>query len=109
MAFLASLLPQFGFRTDVFFHGEFCSQNSFSEEAPVGHLHLVKRGTVIMEHENAPALEVTVPSLVVYPRPFKHRLVGPSAPAELICATLTFRNARRNPLAKPQLMPTDNP
>jgi AraC-like DNA-binding protein len=100
MAFLASLLPQFGFRTEVFFYGEFCSQNTFSGDEPVGHLHLVKKGSVTMVHENAPNLEVNVPSLVIYPRPFKHRLVAASTPVELICATITFRNARRNPLAK---------
>lgn len=53
-----------------------------------------------MEHENAPNLDISVPSLVVYPRPCRHRLVVPDSSAELICARIKFRDALRNPLAR---------
>lgn len=99
MAFFASLLPQFGFRTEVFFFGEFCAHNQFAGEDPIGHLHLINKGHVVMEHDNAPSLDIRVPSLVIYPRPYRHRLVVRAAPAELICANIAFRNAQRNPLA----------
>lgn len=99
MAFLASLLPEFSFSADVFFHGQFCSRNLFSGEDPVGHMHIVRAGRVVMEHDEGPDLEVKVPSLVIYPRPFRHRLTAPET-AELTCATITFKHAHRNPLAK---------
>lgn len=99
MAFLASLLPEFGFRAQVFFHGDFCSQNLFTGEDPVGHLHIVRAGRVIVEHDEGPALEVKVPSLVIYPRPCRHRLIVPES-AELTCATIAFKNPQRNPLTK---------
>lgn len=99
MAFLASLLPEFGFRAQVFFHGDFCSKNQFTGEDPVGHLHIVRAGRIVMEHDEGPDLDVKVPSLVIYPRPFRHRLTVPES-AELTCATIAFKHAHRNPLAK---------
>jgi AraC-like DNA-binding protein len=97
---LLSLLPRFGFRASVFFQGAFCGQNQFLTGEGVGHLHLVRDGSVIMEHTDAPPIEVHAPTLVFYPRPCEHRLVVPSrSQATLLCANVHFNHVERNPIA----------
>lgn len=97
---LSALLPRFGFNANVFFSGEFCGVTHFNEGEQVGHLHFVRAGEIVMEHCDTPHLEIRTPSLVLYPRPFDHRLVvSPTSPASLLCATLSFKEAQRNPFA----------
>lgn len=97
---LLSLLPRFGFRTSVFFKGEFCGNTQFLASEGMGHLHLVRRGPVVMEHPDLPPIEITVPTLVFYPRPFDHQLVvPPDNLASLLCANVSFNDAVRNPIA----------
>lgn len=100
MKFLDALLPHFGFHTDVFFAGIFCTQNLFAGSEQVGHLHFVRSGTLVMQHEGQADLKVRGPALVLYPRPFRHHLIVTSASAELICANISFKDLARNPLAK---------
>jgi AraC-like DNA-binding protein len=97
---LLSLLPRFGFRTTVFFQGHFCGQNQFRADDGVGHLHLVRQGHVVMEHTEAPPIEIHTPTLVFYPRPYDHRLIVPTeSQAALLCANVCFNQADRNPIA----------
>lgn len=97
---LLSLLPRFGFHASVFFKGEFCGSTQFRADERMGHLHLIRSGRLIMEHEGAPALEIDEPSVVFYPRPFDHLLVVPDeARADLLCANVVFNQAERNPIA----------
>lgn len=97
---LLSLLPRFGFSTSVFFHGQFCGRTQFSAGESTGHLHLVNKGQLIMEHNEGPPLHVTEPALVFYPRPYDHRLVvPPDNLASLLCANVRFHDAGHNPIA----------
>lgn len=97
---LLSLLPRFGFSASVFFRGEFCGQNQFNASEGVGHLHLVSKGPVILEHKDCPPLQVFKPTLVFYPRAYDHRLVvPPESAASLLCANVRFNHAPRNPIA----------
>lgn len=97
---LLTLLPRFGFSTSVFFQGEFCGRTQFLASQSVGHLHLINKGQLIMEHKEGPPLHVTEPALVFYPRPYDHRLVIPSEGlASLLCANVRFHNAEHNPIA----------
>jgi AraC-like DNA-binding protein len=97
---LSMLLPRFSFQTSVFYSGEFCGSTQFRQQEQVGHLHLVRSGPVVMQHEEAAPLVIEEPSLIFYPRPFDHRLVVPPASrAELLCASITFRDTFRNPFA----------
>lgn len=104
---LLSLLPRFGFNASVFFRGEFCGQNQFRASDGAGTLHLVRKGPVLMEHNDGPPLEVLEPALVFYPRPYDHRLLVPAENiASLLCANVSFNYAERNPiaLALPEVM-----
>lgn len=97
---LLSLLPRFGFSASVFFQGEFCGQNQFQATEGVGHLHLVRKGPVTMEHNQGPPLQVVEPTLVFYPLPYDHRLVvHPDNQSILLCANVRFNHATRNPIA----------
>lgn len=102
---LATLIPEFGFNAEVFFKGDFCGATDFDGDGNLGHLHFVHQGTVIMEHAEGDALVIDVPSVVFYPRPFKHRLVVPAgSQARLVCASIRFRQMEKNPFvaAMPQ-------
>jgi AraC-like DNA-binding protein len=100
MSILSSLLPDFGFRTKVFYSGQFCGNNQFTKEQGAGQLHLVRNGLIMMEHDDGSYLEITVPTLVVYPRPCRHKLVTHGSNVDLICANIHFRSLESNPLAK---------
>lgn len=97
---LLTLLPRFGFSASVFFHGEFCGQTQFLADQSVGHLHLISKGQLVMEHSDGPPLHVTAPALVFYSRPCDHRLVIPTENvASLLCASVRFHSAAHNPIA----------
>lgn len=97
---LMSLLPRFGFATDTFFSGDFCGVNDFSASQSMSHLHFVRRGPVVMRHDDGSAIVAAEPTVIFYPRPYNHRLsVGPDTQAELVCANVQFREAERNPFA----------
>lgn len=95
---LMSLLPRFSFATDTFFSGDFCGVNEFSASQNVSHLHFVRRGPVVMEHDDGSAIVAVEPTVIFYPRPYNHRLsVVPDTQAELVCANVQFKEAERNP------------
>ena len=95
---LATLIPEFGFNAKVFFKGDFCGTTNFDGDGNLGHLHYVREGKVIMEHAEGDPLVIDVPSVVFYPRPFRHRLVVPTASqAKLVCASIGFREMEKNP------------
>ena len=97
---LLSLLPRFGFHASVFFKGDFCGTTQFRADERLGHMHLVRSGRVIMEHETLAPIEINEPTAVFYPRPFDHRLVVPAgSSADLLCANVTFNQTERNPIA----------
>lgn len=94
---IAQLIADFGFDAKVFFKGDFCGTTHFDGQDGGGHLHFIREGTVIMEHAAGP-LVVDGPAVVLYPKPFPHRLVvAPGADAKLVCATIHFRDTERNP------------
>lgn len=104
---IPTLMPRFGFSARKFFAGAFCGSNSFPASDGVGHLHLVRRGPVIMEHEDGSSIVAEQPTCIFYPQPHTHRLVvPPGSDAQLICATLEFKEAAHNPflLALPAWM-----
>jgi AraC-like DNA-binding protein len=100
MSILPSLLPDFGFKTKVFYSGEFCGKTQFTHEQGAGQLHLIRKGLVTLEHDHGNHLDIDVPTLVVYPRPCRHILVTRDAGADLICANIHFKSLESNPLAR---------
>lgn len=98
---LSTLLSRFTFNASVFFNGEFCGSNDFSADNQLGQLHLVRRGPVVMHHNDRPSLHIDVPTLVFYPRGLNHRLVVPAgSSASLLCANIAFQGGVQSALAK---------
>lgn len=97
---LSALIAHFGFEAAVFFKGDFCGTTDFDAGQHVGHLHFVRQGPVILEHQDREAILIDVPTVVLYPKPFNHRLViPPESMANLVCATIVFRDLEHNPFA----------
>ncbi len=72
---------------------------------PVGHIHWLRSGTVLVQGPDAAPIVVDQPSVIFVPGPCKHRLTS-DAGCELICATFDFGQRYRNPLTtlKPAIM-----
>lgn len=90
---LSVLLMRFGFSTETFFHGEFCGSNRFGERPHIGQLHIVQQGPVLFHHDDGVQLRIDAPTLVLYPRPYAHRLDASAATARLLCADIHLRGA----------------
>lgn len=101
---ISSLVGRQGFAARVFFNGEFCEANDFTEDGMNGHLHLVRRGPVVFRHGaggHACVLRIDEPAMVYYPRGLSHQLEVPDrAQASLLCASIAFEDGARNLLAR---------
>jgi len=103
MAFdrLDALLQRFSVRTRMFHSGPLCGINDFDGAGELGQLHLIKRGPLRVEHGRAAAIEIDQPSLLLYPRPYAHRLITDARDgADMACAFVEFSAGAINPLAR---------
>lgn len=101
MDLLSGLLSRFTLRAQVFHTGELCGISDFSGNQPVGHLHLVRQGQVIVHHADRPSVHIDEPTFLFYPRALSHRLVvPPDGIADILCAAIAFRDGEHNPLAR---------
>lgn len=98
---LAHLLEHFALRARVFHSGLVCGSELFDGSDGVGHLHLLRAGTIELQDAQGRTLQrLEQPSLVLYPRPQPHRLAtAPDAPAELVCASVSFGGGGADPLS----------
>ncbi len=98
---LTRLLSRHALAAGVFHSGNLCGVFDFSSEHGHGHVHLVRRGPV--QIMGAPGGPVTVdePSLVLLPRPDKHRLITDDhRGADVVCASLRFGAGAHNPITR---------
>lgn len=96
---LEALLNRFSVVARVFHSGPLCGINDL-DDARHGHLHLIREGVVEVHNGNVLAVQVTRPSLLLYPRPMPHRFVTDAERgAEMTCAELEFEGGAANPLA----------
>lgn len=105
---LDALLQRFSVQAQLFHAGPLCGLHVFPACAPYGQLHLLRAGTLEVQHAGAKPTLIAVPSLLFYPRPFEHRFQtdanpgpgpGPGHGAELACANFSFGNSAQSPLA----------
>lgn len=95
---LAVLLERFPVSAQVFHAGALCGINTLDAAEGMGQLHLVRRGPLEASHAGA-AVQVTEPSLLLYPRPMAHRFASdPQRGADMACANLRFEGGAWNPL-----------
>jgi len=95
---LSPLLSRFSLAARVFYTGEPCGTFDFSAEG-YGYLHILRSGSVSIQHPDAASIEVTQPSVIFYPRPRVHRFqIAKKSKAEIICISIDFGAGLGNPL-----------
>jgi AraC-like DNA-binding protein len=96
---LEALLTHFSVRAEMFHSGPLCGVNELLAREDLGQLHLVKDGPVEVTHAGAPPLQISEPSLLLYPRPLAHRFVSDATRgAQMACANLKFTGGAGNPV-----------
>jgi len=107
---LAALFSRFTVSARTFRAGALCGVNAIGEDEPRGQLHVVRGGTVQIEHLGRckpKKLKVSEPSLLLYPRPMPRRfLTDAERGASLVCAHVEFQGGAANPIvaALPDVM-----
>lgn len=98
---LSALFMRFTPNVRVFQSGPLCQVTTYDATEGVGHLHLLRSGSLRVYHGGEPPLLLNQPSLVFCPQPRAHRLhpEGPQAP-ELLCASLRLGSGAHNPLVR---------
>lgn len=96
---LAALMSHFPLSAQVFNAGPLCGTNALDSDGVHGQLHLVRGGAVQVHYDQA-TLDITDPSLLLFPRPLSHRFVtDPQHGADMVCANLTFEGGPNHPIA----------
>ena len=98
---LSPLLDRFPLQAKVFHSGPLCGFSGLYEGDSIGHLHLLRSGRVTVSDPQQRQRVVDQPTLLLYPRPYAHRLHAEAADqAELLCATFDFGAGLGNPLLR---------
>ena len=97
---LSTLLAHFGVNAGTFHSGAFCGTTAFDGRQACGHLHLLQAGELSLRLADDRELHITEPTLIFFPRPYRHRLLAPQdSGTQLVCATLDFDGGAGNALA----------
>jgi len=92
------VLKQFSVGVSLFYAGPLYGVTEAHVVKGHGNLHVIRSGPVEVRHDDQPSLYIVEPSLLLYPRPLKHRFrTDEHAGAEFTCATLTFSAGHLNP------------
>ena len=98
---LSSILNRFSISAGVFYSGQLCGLSSFdAPDTQTGHLHLLRKGKLIIQIQGKSDLVFDEPTLLFYPRPTHHRIVAEEADqTEIVCAEVHYGSGPTNPLA----------
>jgi AraC-like DNA-binding protein len=98
---LSAILNRFSISAGVFYAGNLCGLAAFGDPSSrVGHLHLLKSGTIKLVQENGGVDILNEPTLVFLPRPERHRLMASESDrADIVCASIEYGTGTNNPLA----------
>lgn len=98
---LDGLLRHFSVSANLIHSGPLCGDSPTLPDGDKGHLHVIQRGWADVRHESLPALYISEPTLLFYPRPLAHRfLTSEEAGADFLCATVAFTAGRSNPIVQ---------
>lgn len=101
---LAPILDRFHVRAQLFHTGPLCGLHVFDAVPGRAFLHVLRRGTMEVEHQGDHGLVRTAlaePTLLLFPRPVHH--VFRNAPVDgpdFTCATLDFDGGAHNPIVQ---------
>ena len=94
-----SLFSRFSVSARLFHSGPLCGVTEERAIEGQGHVHVIQRGLVEVQHEQHPALHIVEPTLLFYPRPLAHRfLTDEQSGADFVCATVIFSAGTHNPI-----------
>ncbi len=102
---LSALLDRFRVRASLFHAGPLCGNTRFDARPGRAFLHVLRRGSMTVRHSGGGGpprrLQVTTPSLLLYPRPLQHVFVNPPHEgSDFSCATLDFDGGDHHPLVQ---------
>ena len=98
---LAALFHRISLSAREVYSGTLCGDSVFDESSGLGCLHVVRNGclTVLLPHQES--LLIDQPSLLFFPRSFKHGFHSIGEPdAELTCALVEFASGMNSPLIR---------
>ena len=98
MDHLAPFFDRFALSARIFYAGQLCGISGDHNSEHAGYLHVLKKGTMKIMRPNGRQMIIDTPSIVFFPRPYRHRLFAPDDGAELVCATIEFGAGMLNPL-----------
>jgi AraC-like DNA-binding protein len=105
---LAALLQHFHLHARIFNSGPLCESARYDSRDGVGHIHLLKKGSLRLQIDGSPERWVHEPSLIFFLQPTGHSLIPGPEGAETVCGDFSFGTAR-NPLSRalsgPMLIP----
>lgn len=88
---ISRLLDHVGLRARTFYAGPLCGLHAFDAAEGVGHLHVVRAGSLRAKQKGRPPIAVAEPALLFYPRPLDHRLdVAGRVSADVLCASVSY-------------------
>lgn len=97
---LDALLNHFPVRARMFHSGALCGITHFSAPSHGAQMHLIRRGEIEIIHPGRATLQISAPSLLLYPRPLARRFVTDTRRgADLVCADLQLDGGASNPVA----------
>jgi AraC-like DNA-binding protein len=102
---LTPIFERFTPHVYVAFAQHLCGQLEVDDDQPVGHIHWLKSGTVLVSSPGSSDLDVREPSVIFVPSPLAHRLESNKG-AQLVCARFEFGQRFNNPLTmlKPDII-----
>ncbi|MDD2919516.1 AraC family transcriptional regulator [Rhodoferax sp.] len=96
---LTTLLNRFSLHAGVFYTGNICGIHDFQQDSVRGHLHLIRRGPVLVMGVRPGSFTITEPALLFLPRPDTHRLIADErSGADVVCGTVQFGGGSSNPI-----------
>lgn len=99
MDLLAPLVSNFSLSVKAYYSGHTCDEGAYDGQTQVGHLHLVKSGSLSLVLPNGSQALVQEPTVVFFPRPSAHRLMPNASGVELVCGTVDLGLVEQSPLA----------
>jgi AraC-like DNA-binding protein len=101
MDHLSPIFAQFTLSARVFYSGQLCGLSGDHETETAGHLHLLRRGILTVEHSDGRSMVIDQPSVLFYSRPCRHRFrADETGGVEIVCASIEFGAGMLNPLMR---------
>lgn len=98
---LDALLQRFSVTARMFHSGPLCGVTDFYSFEDLGQLHVIKRGSVLVDYGKRQRERIEQPSVVFYPRPLRHRFITDErSGADMACANVSFNMGSINPIAQ---------